>query len=238
VVAGALFSAEAAAAARAAPQAIPGSWPALDAAVETLRLAAPPPVNAVLDAVIPRPGPQLGGALALLISALRGGDLRGWLGRETMNELARLKGGRATQALADDFTQHARLARSDSGDWRVYSLPLFDGGEQQQIRLYLKRRGRQGADESEVPSRFVFELELSRLGPLQLDGLATRGRFDLVVRSTAPLPETFQRDIAALFSEVRDTNDFIGEVYFQTVPAFTAAPVDQPPPPRDDALFV
>jgi hypothetical protein len=36
-----------------------------------------------------------------------------------------------------------------------------------------------------------------------------------------------------LFGQVREANDFTGDVYFQTVPAFAAAPVSQPPPHAD-----
>jgi len=226
----------AAAGGRAGAATPPSPWLALDRAVEALRQTAVPAVAAAVDAAVPRPGAQLGSALALLMSALRGGDLRGWLGQDTLNEHTRLKGAAATKALADDFSQLSRLARNDSGDWRVFNLPVFDGGQQQQIRLYLKRRGRQGGD-AEMPSRFVFELDFSRLGPLQLDGLAARGRFDLVVRSTAPLPESVRGEIGVLFGEVRQANDFKGEVYFQTVPAFTAAAANQPPP-RADGLVV
>lgn len=205
--------------------------------MEALRLAAPTVAPAVIDTVMPRPGPQLGNALAFLISALRGGDLRGWLGEETVAELVKLRGAPAAQGLADDFSQLARLARTDAGDWRVYSLPLFDGGVQQQIRLYLKRRGAQQDDGEDAPARFIFEIDLSRLGPLQLDGLAARGRFDLVVRSTGELPEPVRREISALFGRVREENDFIGDVHFQTVPAFQVAPASQLPP-HDEGLIV
>ena len=215
----------------------PAPWPALNSAVEALQQSAVPAVAAAVNAVLPQPGPQLGGALVLLMSALRGGDLRGWLGPDSLEELTRLKGAATTQALADDFSQLARPTRNDTGDWRVFNLPLFDGAQQQQVRLYLKRRGRQGGSEAETPSRFVFEMDLSRLGTLQLDGLASPGRFDLVVRSTEPLPDTVRGDIGVLFGQVREANDFSGEVYFQTVPAFTAAAASQPPP-RADGLVV
>ncbi|HUT50192.1 MAG TPA: hypothetical protein VM325_12695 [Alphaproteobacteria bacterium] len=227
----------AAATGRPAAATQPAPWPALNTAIETLQQSAIPAVAAAINAVLPRPGPQLGGALVLLMSALRGGDLRGWLGQDNLAEFTRLKGASATRALADDFSQLARPTRNDTGDWRLFNLPLFDGAQQQQIRLYLKQRGRQGDGETETPSRFVFEMDLSRLGALQLDGLASRGRFDLVVRSTAPLPDTVKGDIGVLFGQVREASDFSGEVYFQTVPGFTAAPAGQPPP-RPDGLVV
>jgi hypothetical protein len=218
--------------------AAPTPWPALDAALDSLRQSPVPAVATAVNTVVPQPGPQLGGALVLLMSALRGGDLRGWLGQDSLDELSRMKGAQTTQSLADDFTQLARPTRSDTGEWRIFNLPLFDGGQQQQIRLYLKRRGRGNDGDAETPARFVFELDLSRLGALQLDGLSTPGRFDLVVRSTRPLPEAVRGDIGVLFGQVRDANDFTGDVYFQTMPAFAAAPATQPPPRTDDGLII
>lgn len=222
---------------RAPAAATPTPWPALDTALDSLRQSAVPAVVAAVNAAVPRPGPQMGGALVLLMSALRGGDLRGWLGKDSLDELTRMKGTHATKSLADDFSQLARPTRNDSGDWRIFNLPLFDGAQQQQIRLYLKRRGSGSDAEADTPSRFVFELDLSRLGALQLDGLSTPGRFDLVVRSTTPLPETVRGDIGVLFGQVREANDFTGDVYFQTVPAFAAASAPQTPP-RADGLVV
>jgi hypothetical protein len=217
-------------------------WPALNAALESLRQSPVPSVAAAVNSVVPQPGPQLGGALVLLMSALRGGDLRGWLGQDSLDELTRMKGAHTTQSLADDFNQLARPTRSDSGEWRVFNLPVFDGAQQQQIRLYLKRRGRGSEGEAETPSRFVFELDLSRLGEMQLDGWSTPGRFDLVIRSTRPLSDEVRGDIGVLFGQVRDANDFTGDVYFQTVPAFAAGPETptppSQPPPSTDGLVV
>jgi len=212
---------------------MPAPWPALDTALDSLRQSPVLAVAAAVNTAVPQPGPQMGSALVLLMSALRGGDLRGWLGQDSLDELSRMKGAHATKSLADDFSQLARPTRSDTGDWRVFNLPVFDGAQQQQIRLYLKRRGRGSDAEAETPSRFVFELDLSRLGAMQLDGLSTPGRFDLVVRSTTPLSDEVRGDIGVLFGQVREANDFTGDVYFQTVPAFAAAPVSQPPPHAD-----
>lgn len=176
---------------------------------------------------MPRPGPQLAGSLALLISALRGGDIRGWLGQGTMRELARSPGKEAASRLADEFGQLSRLARSDSGEWRVHALPFFDGARHQQIQLYMKRRDQDAPGEEDIPARFVFEFDLSKLGPVQLDGLAANRRFDLVVRSQSDLPDAIRKEIGALFSRTQEENGFAGEIHFQTVPAFAVAPLDE-----------
>ena len=51
-------------------------------------------------------------------------------------------------------------------------------------------------------TRFLLDLDLSRLGPLQLDGMFKKESrsFDMMVRTTAPLPETMRTDLAGLFA--------------------------------------
>ncbi|MHA1535915.1 MAG: hypothetical protein ACTSUD_00030, partial [Alphaproteobacteria bacterium] len=212
------------------------SWPGLDQAMAALRAASPQLAAPGGDAVMPRPGPQLAGSLVLLISALRGGDIRGWLGQGTMRELARTSGKEAAGRLADEFGQLSRLARTDSGEWRVHALPFFDGARHQQIQLYLKQRQESDGAGEDVPSRFVFEFDLSQLGPVQLDGLAANHRFDLVVRSQSDLPDAIRQEIGALFSRTQEENGFAGEIHFQTVPSFVIAPLDEVEPSSDGLI--
>lgn len=206
------------------------SWPGLDQAIATLRAASPQLAATSIEAVMPRPGPQLAGTIALLVSALRGGDIRGWLGQATMREVARTSGKEAAGRLGDDFSQLSRLARTDSGEWRVHALPFFDGARHQQIQLYIKRRDQGPPGEEETPARFVFEFDLSNLGPVQLDGLAANHRFDLMVRSQTDLPEPIRKEINALFSRTQEESGFAGEIHFQTVPSFAVAPLDEVQP--------
>ncbi|MCZ6859670.1 MAG: hypothetical protein O7I42_05225 [Alphaproteobacteria bacterium] len=206
------------------------SWPGLDQAIASLRVASPQLAAPNIDAVMPRPGPQLAGTLALLVFALRGGDIRGWLGQSTMRELARSSGKEAASRLADEFGQLSRLARTDSGEWRVHALPFFDGARHQQIQLYIKHRDQGTSGDEDIPARFVFEFDLSNLGPIQLDGLAANHRFDLAVRSQAKLPDAIRNEIGALFARIQEENGFAGEIHFQTVPSFAVAPLGEVQP--------
>ena len=147
-----------------------------------------------------------------------------------MREVARTSGKESASRLADDFGQLSRLARTDSGEWRVHALPFFDGARHQQIQLYIKQRDQSAAGEEENPARFVFEFDLSNLGPVQLDGLAANHRFDLMVRSQTDLPEPIRKEISALFSRTQEESGFAGEIHFQTMPTFTVSPHDELPP--------
>ena len=202
--------------------------PGFEQALEAIARANPQAARALVQSVIPQPGPQLAGSIALLMNALGSGSIRGWLGGNALADLARTRGQQAMTNLADDFQQLSRIARSDLGEWRAYVLPFHDGERMQPIRLYVKprQRGAGGPPDEESPARFVFEIELSRLGQIQLDGLATERRFDLMVRSKAPLPPHVRADIRALYAQLRVEQGLIGDVAFQVVLEFSVAPLE------------
>src|SRR3546814_9353168 len=53
----------------------------------------------------------------------------------------------------------------------IYLIPLMDGSEPRQLRRYVRDRGAEGKRRDDTPARFVLEVDLSRLGALQFDGL-------------------------------------------------------------------
>ncbi|HLB78986.1 MAG TPA: DNA polymerase III, partial [Dongiaceae bacterium] len=204
-------------------------WPALTEAAEVLGRAGPE-ASAELARQLPQAGPRLAAGLISLLAALAAGDADRWLAPAL--RLALERAGRADLAnrLRGEFRQAAGLAAEPiGGDWRVAYLPLHDGAELRQINLYLRghRRPRGAAAESDSPTRFILEVELSRLGPLQLDGLVNRRRFDLMLRSRTPLSASMRRDIEAIFDEARAVAGFAGAIAFQAAATFPVAPLEE-----------
>jgi hypothetical protein len=76
-------------------------------------------------------------------------------------------------------------------------------------------------------TRFVFEVGLSRLGRIQLDGLAGGDRFDLMVRTIEPLSDQVKAEIRTIFGNAREAGKLAGEIAFQTVAAFSLAPLEE-----------
>ena len=205
------------------------SWPALSDALAELGHAAPEVARQVADQRLPRPNARLTTALLLFLSALRGGDVAGWLGGEAARALAR-GGGATLDRLRDDFGRLGHHgADPGPGDWRTFVLPLLAGPDLATILLFVRDHGPgTGGDEADAEpegSRFVVELSLSRLGELQLDGFVHAHRFDLIVRSAEPLGAMMQRDIAAIFAEGRDLAGLGGEIAFQTGTPFPVSPL-------------
>ena len=168
--------------------------------------ASPAGGDALADAVrerIPAPGQKLA---AQLLSAMATADQPQGLARFLGDGLTTALSHAAPQAL-DSLARHWEAASTpvqgpSEGDWRSLMIPFLMGGEITNLRLTVRQRqGKMAAAEREKGTRFLLDLDLSRLGPMQFDGLVKRQhkRFDLIIRTTTALPGEMRRDIDALF---------------------------------------
>ncbi len=200
-------------------------WPALVEALQALAEGEPQLAAQVTQAALPQTGPQLTTGVLFFLSALFGGRLQDWLGRDALRALERH--GPILRRLDEDFGQLARFAKEPvSGEWRAVMLPLMHDGELHQLRLFLRRQRGAAPEEDEAGTRFLLEADFSRLGPLQLDGLVRGRRFDLVVRTTRALPPHMRSDIGDIFAEAGAAANFAGGVTFQVTANFPVAPLD------------
>ncbi len=197
-------------------------WPALREAVQVLQQVDPQAAHQLAAQVIPRPDSQLAANILFFVAALRGGDIRGWLGDQNLREIERIRPDLAPR-LGEEFRQIGAFSREPLiGDWRIVLIPFFTGQDTEQVRLFLKPYGGEDGDETASPQgiRFVVDVNLSRLGRLQLDGLVRddKKRLDLIVRSDEPLPATMQNDIRAIFENAAELTGINGGVSFQAAP--------------------
>ncbi len=200
-------------------------WPALVEALQALAEGEPQLAAQVTQAALPQTGPQLTTGVLFFLSALFGGRLQDWLGRDALRALERH--GPILRRLDEDFGQLARFAKEPvSGEWRAVMLPLMHDGELHQLRLFLRRQRGAAPEKDEAGTRFLLEADFSRLGPLQLDGLVRGRRFDLVVRTTRALPPHMRSDIGDIFAEAGAAANFAGGVTFQVTANFPVAPLD------------
>ncbi|MEE9140080.1 MAG: hypothetical protein V3U18_04820 [Alphaproteobacteria bacterium] len=205
-------------------------WPALTEALRALGRTDAGLAQNVIDNVIPRPGSGLAASILFLLSALRGGNIRGWLGEPMLQVLERAGHSNLVARLGEDFTQMSRLATEPAtGDWRTWLIPIHDGLAPHLVRLFVKRPPRRNAedDEHDAGTRFLVEADLSRLGPLQLDGLVKPKHFDLIVRSHAVLPRDVRRGISTIFHDALAATGFSGGIAFQATPTFAVAPIKE-----------
>jgi len=62
---------------------------------------------------------------------------------------------------------------------------------------------------------FLLDVELSRLGPLQLDGLIRGKRLDLMLRSQRPLDAPMRQELNEIFQNAQQATGYAGQLFFQ-----------------------
>ena len=197
-------------------------WPTLDEALVALNDANAVLAQHLVNAIIPRPDAHLAANILFFLAALRGGDIRGWLGDGPGRLLQRVRPD-VMARLKDEFGRLARLAEDPGpGDWRIALIPVHHGAQIERIRLFLRRHGEDEEEDTggRRGTRFVIDVELERFGRLQLDGLvrARNKRLDLIVRTASPLPPQMHDDIRRIFRDATELTGIKGGVAFQAAP--------------------
>ena len=203
------------------------SWPRLETAIAALQQGGGDATAALKSGTLPAPGQHLASSLLSFFALLGGGDPRSWLG--TLAGRLADPAGRPelTGHLARDIGQFVRIsAEPEPGQWRAFLFPLFDGSALHQIRFFTRNQPGSGDDPNEgAGTRFVVDVDLSRLGAIQLDGLVTPARFELVVRSHSALPEEARGHIQAVFEEANEIGGATGALRFQATQRFPVNPL-------------
>jgi hypothetical protein len=204
-------------------------WPALDETMAAIAAADPEVAARSAELAVAAPGPRMPSAFALFLAALRFGDVAGWLGPDAVSALR--AGGRSTllKRLGDDLKALADVAASpDAEGWHATLVPLGVGGPIQPLVLYTRRNSGQDADNGGGSTRFMLEVSLSTLGPLQLDGMVAGLRCDLMVRTIHPLDDEIRAGLAARYGETLALTGRVGHVGFQTLPSLPPLPPERP----------
>ncbi|OIQ74000.1 hypothetical protein GALL_443590 [mine drainage metagenome] len=202
------------------PAPAPATAPDLPfAALSRALVTLPPALAAELGAVLPAIGDEAH-PLALRLKAL-----------------AEAAAGEEDPALADAgaaaLLRHAldsqkslvTLPGSGPDPWQCYLLPLMLDGTLRPLRLVMRERPRDArakARRREEGTRFLMDLEMTRLGPMQFDGLvkAQAKRFDLIIRSHAALTRDLKDGITAVFTATLDGFGMSGLASFVHTPHF------------------
>lgn len=197
------------------------TWPNLDEALQVLAQADPTRAQHLAQTALPQPGNKLSSQMLFFLSALKGGDVKAWLGENTTRILDRERPGLVGR-LSGDFQIMSKMAdEPQSGDWRLALVPLYNGSEIEQLRMYYRGGGGQGEEEHEADdTRFVLDLDLSNIGHLQIDGLmkTSTKKLDLIVRSEEPLPTAWRTDIIDIFTTGQEITGIGGGLAFQAAP--------------------
>jgi hypothetical protein len=211
---------------KAPQQPLMADWPNLREALNHLARTDPIIAQNVISQAIPQANAQLSNSLLFFIVALSLGSIDKWLGQEFTSALRGSGRGALLQALDDDFKSLGRLQGETGGqDWKSLNFPFFDGANLRQMRMFYRRHGTPENEGQPETTRFVIELNLTRSGQMQLDGLFKAHQFNLAIRSHSDLSDAMRMEISRLFTEHMDISGLKGHLTFRTSPAFPLDPL-------------
>jgi len=217
-----------------------GTWPVLADAVDVLADISPGAQAHLIQAALPRSDAQLATNIMFFLSAIRGGDVKSWLGDGPLRILERQRPDVAAR-LKDDVGGASRRVRDpETGDWRQFAIPFLHDGDIDSISLLTRDDDDDDDEDSDNDgSRFVIDLNLSRLGHMQIDGLvgANNKRLDVVVRTDQPLASEMRQDIRALYANALEVTGLEGSVGFQAAPG-NFVKIAAPPAPSNEDVVV
>ncbi len=204
-------------------------WPNLSEALVTLQRGDPAAASQFAQA-IPDGGPRTTVALIAFAQAMRSGDGRAWPGDVNLRALERIgpRGAHLAAQIGEEVSALSTRATESSGtEWRALPVPWSAEGRIDRITLITRREGEAedaagGKKGRGGGTRFLINLELSRLGPLQLDGMfrkESRG-FDLMIRTKQPLPEVLRLELTGVFGTSTEAMGLKGGLSFQVVKKF------------------
>jgi hypothetical protein len=206
-----------------------GGWPALEEALAVLARDAADGADAPAKSplAVPRLGPDLAPAILAAVVAIKTGDVRALVGDHILKALDMSGHHDLAVRLGQDFQQlSASIPDPAGGDWRSFLVPVVDGSHVQFLRFYLRKHKNQRGDDSDSDSttRFLVEVDLTRMGAVQLDGLVKPKKFDLIIRSGAALDAGMRRDITKIFTDALAASGHAGALSFQASSRFASLP--------------
>lgn len=219
---------------RLAPSAPPGlfelmggfKWPVFDELSLTPNLQLGTGNLQMLAQIMPSPAQpaKIPAAALLFIAAVRAGDLQSWLGEKNIESLRRTGKTKFVNRMMREFSGLNRLAAEPiTPEWRAMALPFYNHGHVEKIHLYY-RSDQQGRDDDQDQNRkgqgarFIMDLNLSAIGPVQLDGFARGKTLDLAVRSQQPFSTAMRHTMTGRYIHTLQVAGLEGSLVFQSQP--------------------
>lgn len=201
----------------ATPAPLTQKWPALEETLNTLRELNPSLADQVSKAMLPKPDSRLALNMIFFLKALGRGNFKNWADDTVVKALARAKPNLLGK-LETDFQSLSDKAKApNSTDWKIAFVPMQNNGQIDQIRIAQRDNKDDETEGKEEPGvRFVIDINLSRLGELQFDGLAKdkHKRFDLIIRAKQALPGFMRKEIHDIFDHGMSVLGFEGKISF------------------------
>lgn len=202
-----------------------GSWPLMDDISQSVQQSVSTAAAQALHAASPSPAQpaQFGAAALFFMAAVRGGDLQSWIGDKALEGLKSAGKGGLLAQLGREAGNLMQMAREAPGgqEWRAAQLPLYYEGQIDKIALHY-REEYDNSDNDEISgskfTRFLFDLSLDRLGPVQLDGVHRQNRLDIILRTEQSFSAAARQAMRQIYTGALEQSNMSGELSFQYHP--------------------
>lgn len=212
----------------------PAAWPLVDEMIEAVA-AADPAAASSLAPRISAPGARLASGLLFFLSAVGMQNPRRWIGEQAARALEAGGKGNLLVRIKEEFARLGRFSADAPGaDWRAFLVPLQTEHGTGAIAILTrphheedegKSGGKDGNDDEDLTEnqRFLLEVKLSTLGPVQLDGLMRPERLDMVIRAGNMMTPAMQQDLRQIFENATTAAGLQGGLSFEPL---SQSPVD------------
>ena len=218
--------------ARGAISQLSTQWNALSELVQLMQNIEGTPIEMALSKGLSNLHGNFTAGLVQFMSILRkGGDIGKWLGKDVQEQLELLGKTELLGRLNHDMGMLSRLFNEPQTNWQGLLFPVMHENQPQQVHLFIKKDEENKKGGGGSGTRFVVELDLTNLGPMQLDGLVKKREqqtyFDLVIRTHDALATSMENDIQAIYARAQEGAGFTGNIYFRTEPVFSINPLEE-----------
>jgi len=174
-------------------------------AMNVLAAESPDVANKVLKEQIPQLDKNFAAKLFSFINNFKNSDSPSLLTNDSRRALQYAGQGQLLQKMEQDFSLAKQLVSDNHNNWNSLVFPLYDGKNLQYgVMHYKKEKGGDNSRESSG-TKFVVEVDLTKLGPVQLEGeVANKSpakEFNLMVRTKNRLSPDVQKGISDIFLE-------------------------------------
>ncbi len=159
------------------------------------------------------------------IAALRSGDIQNWIGEKAIESLKRTGKSDVINRLSNELSSLARFANDPPPqDWRTLSLPMAWQNDIHKVIINYRKEEDSNSDDENInngtKTRFVMDINLSKIGKVQLDGLFignndSVGRMDLILRTEQSFSQAMKQEMRVAYKNALDQTNFTGELSFQ-----------------------
>ena len=128
--------------------------------------------------------------------------------------------------LSADFSQSVRRLAADdarpAGEWKSLNLPMLYGGDLSRVNLHYRSFERDadapGQGKKQAGMRFIMDIALSRMGPMQIDGFSIGRKLDVTLRSEQALSPAMREAMRTRYHDAVSNIGFSGELNFNASP--------------------